>query len=43
VQNEIGQLLGRAVGVLSPPMFIDEPSGNGALNGIPVTVTPVRT
>ncbi|MBW0012761.1 molybdopterin-dependent oxidoreductase [Mycobacterium sp.] len=24
--------------VLSPPTFIDEPSGNGALNGIPVTV-----
>jgi anaerobic selenocysteine-containing dehydrogenase len=23
---------------LSPPTFIDEPSGNGALNGIPVTV-----
>ncbi len=29
--------------VLSPPTFIDEPSGNGALNGIPVTVTPART
>ena len=29
--------------VLSPPTFIDEPSGNGALNGIPVTVTSVRT
>jgi anaerobic selenocysteine-containing dehydrogenase len=29
--------------VLSPPTFIDEPSGNGALNGIPVTVTAVRT
>jgi anaerobic selenocysteine-containing dehydrogenase len=29
--------------VLSPPTFIDEPSGNGALNGIPVTVNPVRT
>lgn len=28
--------------VLSPPTFIDEPSGNGALNGIPVTVTAVR-
>lgn len=27
--------------VLSPPTFIDEPSGNGALNGIPVTVTAV--
>ncbi|WP_422743650.1 molybdopterin-dependent oxidoreductase [Mycobacterium sp. WMMD1722] len=26
--------------VLSPPGFLDEPSGNGALNGIPVTVTP---
>lgn len=25
--------------VLSPPTFLDEPSGNGALNGIPVTVT----
>ena len=29
--------------ILSPPGFIDEPSGNGALNGIPVTVTPVAT
>jgi anaerobic selenocysteine-containing dehydrogenase len=29
--------------VLSPPTFIDEPSGNGALNGIPVTVTRART
>ncbi|MCK0176029.1 MULTISPECIES: molybdopterin-dependent oxidoreductase [Mycobacteriaceae] len=28
--------------ILSPPTFLDEPSGNGALNGIPVTVTPVR-
>jgi anaerobic selenocysteine-containing dehydrogenase len=28
---------------LSPPTFIDEPSGNGALNGIPVTVTLMRT
>ncbi len=27
--------------ILSPPTFIDEPSGNGALNGIPVTVTGV--
>jgi anaerobic selenocysteine-containing dehydrogenase len=26
--------------ILSPPTFLDEPSGNGALNGIPVTVTP---
>jgi anaerobic selenocysteine-containing dehydrogenase len=25
--------------ILSPPTFIDEPSGNGALNGIPVRVT----
>ncbi|OBJ91487.1 molybdopterin-dependent oxidoreductase [Mycobacterium sp. 1245852.3] len=24
--------------VLSPPTFIDEPSGNGVLNGIPVTI-----
>jgi anaerobic selenocysteine-containing dehydrogenase len=29
--------------ILSPPTFLDEPSGNGALNGIPVTVTPART
>ncbi len=28
--------------VLSPPDFVDEPSGNGALNGIPVDVTPVK-
>jgi anaerobic selenocysteine-containing dehydrogenase len=27
--------------ILSPPTFIDEPSGNGALNGIPVTVAAV--
>jgi anaerobic selenocysteine-containing dehydrogenase len=26
--------------ILSPPTFLDEPSGNGALNGIPVTVVP---
>ncbi|MFB1298289.1 molybdopterin-dependent oxidoreductase [Mycobacterium sp. pW049] len=26
--------------VLSPPDFLDEPSGNGALNGIPVEVGP---
>jgi anaerobic selenocysteine-containing dehydrogenase len=26
--------------VLSPPDFLDEPSGNGALNGIPVEVRP---
>lgn len=25
--------------ILSPPTFLDEPSGNGALNGIPVIVT----
>jgi len=30
---------GANTNVLSPPMFIDEPSGNGALNGIPVTVS----
>ena len=29
--------------VLSPPNFIDEPSGNAALNGIPVTVTATTT
>jgi anaerobic selenocysteine-containing dehydrogenase len=29
--------------ILSPPTFIDKPSGNGALNGIPVTVTAVAT
>jgi anaerobic selenocysteine-containing dehydrogenase len=29
---------GATTNVLSPPTFIDEPSGNGALNGIPVTV-----
>jgi anaerobic selenocysteine-containing dehydrogenase len=29
--------------ILSPPPFIDEPSGNGALNGIPVTVTASGT
>lgn len=28
--------------ILSPPTFLDEPSGNGALNGIPVTVATVR-
>jgi anaerobic selenocysteine-containing dehydrogenase len=27
--------------ILSPPTFLDEPSGNGALNGIPVTVTTI--
>lgn len=30
---------GANTNVLSPPDFLDEPSGNGALNGIPVTVT----
>ena len=29
--------------ILSPPDFLDEPSGNGALNGIPVTVTSIAT
>jgi anaerobic selenocysteine-containing dehydrogenase len=29
--------------ILSPPMFVDVPSGNGALNGIPVTVTAAAT
>ncbi|BBY81072.1 hypothetical protein MPUL_22300 [Mycolicibacterium pulveris] len=29
--------------VLSPPTFFDEPSGNGALNGIPVTVSAAAT
>ena len=28
--------------VLSAPTFVDEPSGNGALNGIPVTVARAR-
>jgi anaerobic selenocysteine-containing dehydrogenase len=31
---------GANTNALSPPTFIDEPSGNGVLNGIPVTVTP---
>ncbi|MDT5145931.1 MAG: hypothetical protein QOC58_576 [Mycobacterium sp.] len=30
---------GANTNVLSPPMFLDEPSGNGALNGIPVTIS----
>jgi anaerobic selenocysteine-containing dehydrogenase len=30
---------GANTNVLSPPTFIDEPSGNGALNGIPVTIS----
>jgi anaerobic selenocysteine-containing dehydrogenase len=29
---------GANTNALSPPTFIDEPSGNGALNGIPVSV-----
>lgn len=29
---------GANTNVLSPPTFVDEPSGNGALNGIPVTL-----
>lgn len=29
--------------VLSPPAFLDEPSGNGALNGIPVTLISERS
>ncbi|WP_156766678.1 molybdopterin-dependent oxidoreductase [Mycobacterium sp. E2327] len=29
---------GANTNVLSPPTFLDEPSGNGALNGIPVTI-----
>ncbi|MEC4764018.1 molybdopterin oxidoreductase family protein [Mycobacterium sherrisii] len=31
---------GANTNALSPPTFVDEPSGNGALNGIPVTVVP---
>lgn len=33
---------GANTNVLSPPTFIDEPSGNGVLNGIPVTVMEDR-
>ena len=29
--------------ILPPPTFIDEPSGNGVLNGIPVTVAAIAT
>jgi hypothetical protein len=29
--------------ISSPPTVIDEPSGNGAPNGIPVTVTAIAT
>jgi anaerobic selenocysteine-containing dehydrogenase len=29
---------GANTNVLSPPTLVDEPSGNGVLNGIPVTV-----
>ena len=32
---------GANTNALSPPTFLDEPSGNGALNGIPVMVTPL--
>jgi hypothetical protein len=37
------RLAGVNTNILSPPTFIDEPSGNGALNGIPVTVTASGT
>jgi anaerobic selenocysteine-containing dehydrogenase len=30
---------GANTNALSPPTFLDEPSGNGALNGIPVTIS----
>ncbi|MCV7398764.1 molybdopterin-dependent oxidoreductase [Mycobacterium fragae] len=33
---------GANTNALSPPTFIDEPSGNGALNGIPVTIIDDR-
>jgi anaerobic selenocysteine-containing dehydrogenase len=33
---------GANTNALSPPTLIDEPSGNGVLNGIPVTVTSIR-
>ena len=33
---------GTNTNVLSPPTFLDEPSGNGALNGIPVRVSKIR-
>ncbi|MGZ4583534.1 MAG: molybdopterin-dependent oxidoreductase [Mycobacterium sp.] len=33
---------GANTNVLSPPTFIDEPSGNGALNGIPVAIIDDR-
>jgi anaerobic selenocysteine-containing dehydrogenase len=33
---------GANTNALSPPTFIDEPSGNGALNGIPVTIIEDR-
>jgi len=29
--------------VLIPPTALDEPSGNAAVNGVPVSVTPVRS
>ncbi|BCZ24589.1 molybdopterin-dependent oxidoreductase [Mycobacterium senriense] len=34
---------GANTNVLSPPTFIDEPSGNGVLNGIPVTIIDDHT
>jgi anaerobic selenocysteine-containing dehydrogenase len=34
---------GADTNALSPPTFLDEPSGNGALNGIPVTVIEDRS
>ena len=34
---------GANTNALSPPTFLDEPSGNGALNGIPVTVIEDRS
>ena len=37
------RITGVNTNVLSPPTFLDEPSGNRGLNGIPVTVTPKRT
>lgn len=33
---------GANTNVLSPPTFVDEPSGNGVLNGIPVTIIDDR-
>jgi anaerobic selenocysteine-containing dehydrogenase len=39
-ENGIGAVT--CTNILSPPTFLDEPSGNGALNGIPVTVAPAK-